>query len=170
VLKANYYNILCTGFTYKTLFIMHYAMKTYWRVSGYRLTISWTRYLLLVSNNNLHAPTVDPGERDPGTHWIGGWVGSRVGMDETAKWQFLTLTETPTPSRSPSLYMEWAIPALNLLSMFTKYNCSLFCQQHYSDKETDHLDDVVLKWNFGSGSNEPVSADTIKIKYEHVPS
>jgi len=27
----------------------------------------------------------NPGERVPGTHWIGGWVGSRTGLDEVAK-------------------------------------------------------------------------------------
>jgi hypothetical protein len=26
-----------------------------------------------------------PGERAPGTHWIGGWVGSRAGMDDVKK-------------------------------------------------------------------------------------
>jgi hypothetical protein len=25
------------------------------------------------------------GERAPGTHWIGGWVGPRAGMDEMEK-------------------------------------------------------------------------------------
>jgi hypothetical protein len=29
-----------------------------------------------------HAPaTLYPGERTPGTHWIGGWVGPRAGLD-----------------------------------------------------------------------------------------
>jgi hypothetical protein len=31
-----------------------------------------------------------PGERAPSTHWIGGWVDPRVGMD-TWKEKFLTL-------------------------------------------------------------------------------
>jgi len=26
-----------------------------------------------------------PRERDPGTHWIGGWVGLRVGMDTVVR-------------------------------------------------------------------------------------
>jgi hypothetical protein len=26
-----------------------------------------------------------PGERDPGTHWIGGWVGLRAGLDDLEK-------------------------------------------------------------------------------------
>jgi hypothetical protein len=32
-----------------------------------------------------------PGERAPGAHWIGGWVGSRTGLDDMEKRRFLTL-------------------------------------------------------------------------------
>jgi hypothetical protein len=32
-----------------------------------------------------------PGERVPGTHWIGGWVALRAGLDDLEKRQFLTL-------------------------------------------------------------------------------
>jgi hypothetical protein len=32
-----------------------------------------------------------PGERAPGTHWIGGWVGSRAGLDGVEKRKFLIL-------------------------------------------------------------------------------
>jgi hypothetical protein len=32
-----------------------------------------------------------PGERDPGTHWIGGWVDPRAGLDGVEKRKFLTL-------------------------------------------------------------------------------
>jgi hypothetical protein len=32
-----------------------------------------------------------PEERAPGTHWIGGWVGPRAGLDEVEKRKFLTL-------------------------------------------------------------------------------
>jgi hypothetical protein len=31
------------------------------------------------------------GERAPGTHWIGGWVGPRVSLDDVEKRKFLTL-------------------------------------------------------------------------------
>jgi hypothetical protein len=27
------------------------------------------------------------GERGPGTHWIGGWVGPRAGLDDMEKWK-----------------------------------------------------------------------------------
>jgi hypothetical protein len=33
-----------------------------------------------------HAPAAFyPGERTPGTHWIGGWVGPRAGLDAEAE-------------------------------------------------------------------------------------
>jgi hypothetical protein len=37
-------------------------------------------------SGQLHAPTVlAPGEGTPGTHWIGGWVGSTSGLDAVEK-------------------------------------------------------------------------------------
>jgi hypothetical protein len=32
-----------------------------------------------------------PGERAPGTHWIGGWVDPRAGLDDIKRRKFLTL-------------------------------------------------------------------------------
>jgi hypothetical protein len=32
-----------------------------------------------------------PGERAPDAHWIGGWLGSRAGLDDVEKWKFFTL-------------------------------------------------------------------------------
>jgi hypothetical protein len=32
-----------------------------------------------------------PGERAPGTHWVGGWVGPRASLDDVEKRKFLTL-------------------------------------------------------------------------------
>jgi hypothetical protein len=32
-----------------------------------------------------------PEERAPGTHWIGGWVNLRAGLDNLEKRKFLTL-------------------------------------------------------------------------------
>jgi hypothetical protein len=32
-----------------------------------------------------------PGEKTTGTHWIGGWVSPRTGLDEMEKRQFLIL-------------------------------------------------------------------------------
>jgi hypothetical protein len=32
-----------------------------------------------------------PGEKSPGTHWIGGWVNPRADLDDVEKITFLTL-------------------------------------------------------------------------------
>jgi hypothetical protein len=50
-----------------------------------------------------------PGERVPGTHWIGGWVGPRASLDDVEKRKFLTLPglellTVSHPDRSQSLY------------------------------------------------------------------
>jgi hypothetical protein len=49
------------------------------------------------------------GERAPCTHWVGGWVDPRVGLDDLEKRKFLTLPELELrllsrPARSQSLY------------------------------------------------------------------
>jgi hypothetical protein len=50
-----------------------------------------------------------PEERAPGTHWIGGWVGPRAGLDNVEKRKFLTLPSLELrplgrPACSQSLY------------------------------------------------------------------
>jgi hypothetical protein len=50
-----------------------------------------------------------PGEKAPGTHWIGGWVDPRVGLDDMENIKFLTLLglelrPVRRPARSQSLY------------------------------------------------------------------
>ena len=49
------------------------------------------------------------GDRAPGTHWIGGWVDPRAGLDNVEKIKFLTL---PGPELRPSgRYTDCDIPA-----------------------------------------------------------
>jgi hypothetical protein len=44
-------------------------------------------------SGELHVPTaLPPGKEPPGTHWIGGWVGPRAGLDDVEKKIFLTLS------------------------------------------------------------------------------
>jgi hypothetical protein len=38
-----------------------------------------------------------PGERTPGTHWTGGWVGSRAGLDTEARGNIIS----PLPGIEP---------------------------------------------------------------------
>jgi hypothetical protein len=50
-----------------------------------------------------------PGERAPDTHWIGGWMGPRAGLDAVVERKFLTLPGLQLrplgrPARSQSLY------------------------------------------------------------------
>jgi hypothetical protein len=46
----------------------------------------------LVGDGQLHAPAaLLPGERAPGIHWIGGWLGPRAGLDDMKKRKFLTV-------------------------------------------------------------------------------
>jgi hypothetical protein len=55
--------------------------------------------------------------RSTGTHWIGGWVGPRAGLDVMLEETFPApaVTRTPDhPARSPVL-CHWAIPAPNFL-------------------------------------------------------
>jgi hypothetical protein len=41
-----------------------------------------------------------PRERDPATHFIGGWVNPRASLDDVEKILDLTGTRTPTPPSS----------------------------------------------------------------------
>jgi hypothetical protein len=50
-----------------------------------------------------------PGERASGTHWIGGWVDPRVGLNDVEKGKFMNLPEHERQplgrkARSQSLY------------------------------------------------------------------
>jgi hypothetical protein len=43
-------------------------------------------------SGQVHAPVaLPPGERAPGTHWIGGWVNPRANLDDVEKKKILTL-------------------------------------------------------------------------------
>jgi hypothetical protein len=61
----------------------------------------------------LHAQTVLlPREIAPDTQWIGGWMGSRAGLDTAVKKKFLAPVGTRTSdylARCPALYHS-AIP------------------------------------------------------------
>jgi hypothetical protein len=61
-----------------------------------------------------------PEERASGTHWIGGWVDPRAGLDDVEKRKFLTLPglELRTlgrPARNQSLYRLMALMLLGRL-------------------------------------------------------
>jgi hypothetical protein len=57
-----------------------------------------------------------PRGKNSGTHWIGGWVCPRAGLDDVAKRKILSCRESKPgiPSRSlDATYMDWPVPALN---------------------------------------------------------
>jgi hypothetical protein len=52
-------------------------------------------------------PRFTPGERTPGTHWIGGWVGPRAGLDAETRRKILCPcrgSNPDRPARSQTLY------------------------------------------------------------------
>jgi hypothetical protein len=51
-------------------------------------------------NEQLHAPAaLLSGERSLGTHWIGGWVGPRAGLDTVVKRKILSPCQESNPDR-----------------------------------------------------------------------
>jgi hypothetical protein len=63
----------------KLSLIKHYAMKTYGGVDVY-IHVILTSALL-----GGECTASDPGRFTPGTHWMGGWLGPRAGLDEMEK-------------------------------------------------------------------------------------
>jgi hypothetical protein len=52
-------------------------------------------------NGQHHAPAaLYPREKHPGTHWTGGWVGPRAGLDIEARTKILYLCRGLNPGRS----------------------------------------------------------------------
>jgi hypothetical protein len=71
----------------------------------------------------------NPGERAPGTHWIGSWVDPRAGLNKVEKKTFLTL-EGPElrPLGRPTRTLSKKYTVNIKLSMFVrpKYHCCLY--------------------------------------------
>jgi hypothetical protein len=72
------------------LTIKHYAMKAYGGVDVY-IHIFLISALVGGEWSPSRPGLFTPGERAPCTHWIGGWVGPRAGLDDVEKRKFLTL-------------------------------------------------------------------------------
>jgi hypothetical protein len=83
-------------------------MKTYGGVNE-EIHIFLTSALAGVERSASRKGRYTPGERAPGTHWRGGWVDPRAGLDDVVKRKFLTLQGLELrpfghPARSQSLY------------------------------------------------------------------
>jgi hypothetical protein len=75
----------------------------------YRFTFFLTSALVRGEWSASRLSRFTPVERAPGTHWMGGWVGPRAGLDDVEKKQFLTLPglelrSLGRPARSQSLH------------------------------------------------------------------
>jgi hypothetical protein len=61
-----------------------------------------------------------PREIDPGTHWVGGWVGPRVGLDAAEK------RKTLTPDGNPTLAVQLLLrrcTEISWLQIFMVVSC-----------------------------------------------
>jgi hypothetical protein len=90
------------------LLIKHYAFKAYGG-EDVKIHIFLTSALVGGEWSASRPGSFIPGERAPGTHWIGGWVNPRDGLDDLEKRKFLTLPGLKLrplgrPARSHSLY------------------------------------------------------------------
>jgi hypothetical protein len=90
-------------------------MKAYWVSRGIAprildLSTRW-RWVVSFTHQQLY-----PQERDPGTHWIGGWVGPRDVLEAVVKRKIPSPRREPNP-RTPIVqsvaqrYTDWAIAA-----------------------------------------------------------
>jgi hypothetical protein len=83
-------------------------MKAYWGVEVW-IHIFLTSALVGGEWSASRRGRFTPKERAPGTHWRGGWVGPRAGLDDVENRKFLTLSglefrSLGRPARSQSLY------------------------------------------------------------------
>jgi hypothetical protein len=63
-----------------------------------------------------------PGVGAPGTHWIGGWVGPRAGVDAVEKRKILHCRET-NPDRPVRRCTGWAFPTFSRLWHYNETSC-----------------------------------------------
>jgi hypothetical protein len=58
-------------------------------------------------SGQLHAPAALHLGNSPGTHWVGGWVGLRAGLEAAEKRKYLPIAIQLAARR----YTDWAFPA-----------------------------------------------------------
>jgi len=58
-------------------------------------------------SGQLHAPAaLLPGKEPPGTHWIGGWLGLRAGLDAVVKRKYPSPYRDLTPIIHPVAHFD----------------------------------------------------------------
>jgi hypothetical protein len=102
-------------------------MEAYYGNGGVAPLILWPRRQMDVSGQ-LHAPAaLPPGERAPGTHWIGGWVGPRAVLDAVVKRKF-HIPRTPIIQRMKLLCLyEFFFDIVNI-HLSTKTSSYVYVQ------------------------------------------
>jgi hypothetical protein len=81
-----------------------------------------------------------PMEKTPSTHWIGGWVGLRAGLDTEARGKILCLCQGSNPNRPINQsvvrhYTNWATQVTYIL-----------CLIHY--RLTANIAYIKMKWKY----------------------
>jgi hypothetical protein len=74
-----------------------HAMEVLARRGDIAPTHSWSLCYIRVSGQRHAQAALYPGERNPGTPWIGGWVGLRAGLDTEARRKILFLCRGSSP-------------------------------------------------------------------------
>jgi hypothetical protein len=97
-----------------------------------------------------------PEGRAPGTHWVGGWVGPRIGLDDLGNRKILPLAGLEirplcSPALSQSLYLLH-YPGSSFLHCETKLMCTV---SFYMEQESEHGKIVTASTfpNFKRGCN-----------------
>jgi hypothetical protein len=93
----------------------HHAMKAYWEngATAPRILNLGTRWRWVVRFMPLALYLPPSGERAPGIHLIGAWVGPRAGLDAVVKRKIPSCCRDSNPhhpARSSTMH-HWAIPA-----------------------------------------------------------
>jgi hypothetical protein len=90
-------------------------METYWEWM-YRSTHSLTSALDGGELSASRPGRLTSKDKAPGTHWIGGWVYTRAGLDTVSKREIPSTCRESNPDHPivqtvASRYTDWAIPA-----------------------------------------------------------
>jgi hypothetical protein len=93
-----------------------HAMKALWGRESIAPTHSWPQQEMGVSDQRQSSAAFTSGERNRGTHWTGGWVGPRAGLDTETRGKILCLCEGsnldhPVVKSVVRHYTDWATPA-----------------------------------------------------------
>jgi hypothetical protein len=75
------------------------AMEVFGGRGSIAPTHSWPRHYMGWMVSITPRPRFTPGGRTPGTHWIGGWVGPRAGLDAGARRKILCPCRGSKPDR-----------------------------------------------------------------------